>query len=300
MIHKPVLLQEVLSFLDPRPSENFIDATLGEGGHAKALLRKTSPDGMLLGIDRDSDQLMRARQELGEFQERLILIDDSFGNIKHIIETRPLLARFSWKAMVMDLGWSSAQLQKSRRGFSFLKEEPLDMRYDSKAPLSAADILNTWSYEKILSVLQEYGQERFSKRIAQAIIEARPDKRFETTVQLVEIIFKATPAWYHRRSIHCATKTFQALRIAVNNELEELKRGLEGGLSILAQEGIIAVISFHSLEDRIVKWFFRQNQTQGRGIILTKKPVVPSKTEVLFNPRGRSAKLRVFQKHEII
>jgi len=224
----------------------------------------------------------------------------SFAHIKRIVQQHLLLAGRSFKGILMDLGWSSAQLTQSGRGFTFLQEEPLDMRYDPTATLRASDIVNTWSEENIASTLKEYSQERFAWRIAHGITQARRDKPFKTNLQLVEVIRNATPRWYHERAIHPATKTFQSLRIAVNGELEALKEGLAGGLEIILSEGIIAVISFHSLEDRIVKLFFRQWYKEGRGMILTKKPVAPGKEEISANPRARSAKLRIFQKHEVL
>jgi len=287
MTHIPVLQKEVIDYLDPKPNENFIDATIGEGGHTAAILEKNKPNGKVLGIEIDPEIL-----EKFKFQDRLILVNDSYVNLKNIIE------KYNFgpiKGILFDLGMSSWHLEESGRGFSFQKDEPLDMRYDESlkfkvqsSKLTAEEILNKWRGEELEKILREYGQERFAQGIAKKIIETRRIRPIKTTFQLVEIIKRATPSWYHHQRIHFATKTFQALRITVNNELENIKKGLEEALDVLGKGGRLVVISFHSLEDRIVKNFFQERKIE----ILTKKPIRPSLEEIKTNKRSRSAKLR--------
>ena len=303
MTHIPVLQKEVIDYLDPKPNENFIDATIGEGGHTAAILEKNKPNGKVLGIEIDPEIL-----EKFKFQDRLILVNDSYLNLKEIVK------KYNFgpiKGILFDLGMSSWHLEESGRGFSFQKNEPLDMQYDESSKLTAEEILNKWREEELEKILREYGQERFAQGIAKKIIETRRIRPIKTTFQLVEIIKIATPSWYHHQRIHFATKTFQALRIAVNDELETIKKGLSEALDVLEKEGRLVVISFHSLEDRIVKNFFstfakgfglrldevglRPDEVGGqeRKIeILTKKPVRPSLEEIKTNKRSRSAKLR--------
>lgn len=311
-VHVPVLLKEVLEFLNPMPNENFIDACFGEGGHSAAILQRNKPSGKVLGIEIDPDltagfsifNTPGPRQAAGDspkgyLSNRLVLVNDSYINLKKIVEKhnfRPI------NGILFDLGMSTWHLEKSGRGFSFQKNEPLDMRYNiTSFQLSlkrcyqgtAADIVNHWSEEEIIKILREYGQERFAKRIAKKIIEQRKLKPIKTTFQLTAIIKKAVPGWYQRQRIHPATRTFQALRIAVNNELENLEKALFQALEILEPGARIVAISFHSGEDRIVKNFFRDQGKKKTLEILTKKPIIPTKKEIEINPCSRSAKLRV-------
>ena len=286
MIHIPVLQKEVIEHLEPKPNQNFIDCTIGEGGHTKAILEKNGPDGKVLGIEFDP---WLYKKLLTSKIDRLILVNDSFVNLKEIVRKEkfgPVLG------ILFDLGFSNWHLEESGRGFSFLKNEPLDMRYNPEDPLTAEKILNNWPEEEIEKILREYGEERFARRIARGIIEERKIKPIKTTFQLVEIVKQATPGWYHQRKIHPATRTFQALRITVNDELNNLKEALPQALEILKKGGKLAVISFHSLEDRIVKNFFREKLK-----VITKKPIRPSLKEIEINPRSRSARLRVGEKY---
>lgn len=287
-MHVPVLQEEVLKYLEPKPNENFIDATLGFGGHAKAILEKTAPRGKILGIEWDPFALENPKSEARnpKWKQRLILANDTYANLEQIVkkEKFPKIA-----GILFDLGLSSWQLEESKRGFSFQKNEVLDMRFNPEHGLDAKKILNFWSRFDIQSILKDYGEEQFAESIAKAIVEARKEKPIVRTFQLVEIIKQATPKWYHRKRIHPATKTFQALRIAANSELENLAAALPQAVSLLSPKGKLLVISFHSLEDRIVKKFFKQDQ---RLEILTKKPVTASEKEQRANPRSRSAKLR--------
>ncbi|MGB9959614.1 MAG: 16S rRNA (cytosine(1402)-N(4))-methyltransferase RsmH [Candidatus Bathyarchaeales archaeon] len=288
-MHFPVMKEEVIQYLNPKPCENFVDCTVGEGGHTMAILERTKPSGKVLGVDCDSTLLERLKLKIEgtDYDERLILVCDNFANLNAIVE-RHGFNRVS--GVLFDLGFSSWHLEESRRGFSFLRDEPLDMRYSPQQnTLTAEAILNYWSVKDIERVLRVYGEERFSRRIAEEIVRSRPLK---TTVDLVMTVERATPAWYHRRRIHFATKTFQALRIAVNSELESLEKALPQAVDIMESGGRLVVIAFHSLEDRIVKNFMRNKTKEGILKLLTKKPLRPSKEEVTKNPRSRSARLR--------
>ncbi|MDO8559270.1 MAG: 16S rRNA (cytosine(1402)-N(4))-methyltransferase RsmH [bacterium] len=276
MTHIPVLQEEVVKYLDPKPNENFIDCTVGEGGHASAILEKNGPKGKVLGIDKK----LRLKP-----RERLILAEDNFADLKNIIE------KYKFgpvHGILFDLGMSSWHLEESGRGFSFKRKEPLDMRFDAKGFLLTAEkIVNYWSKFEIEKILQDYGEEKKAERIAQRIIEARNLRPIANTLQLAEIIKKAGAF---------PQQTFQALRIAVNDELNNLSKALPQAVQILEPGGRLAVISFHSLEDRIVKKFFAARGEDPSFILLTKKPIVPDFGEIRANPRSRSAKLRAIKK----
>lgn len=271
MSHIPVLQKEVIEYLDPKHNENFIDCTVGEGGHSTAILERTAPRGKVLGID---------RQLRLQLKERLILAEDNFANLKDIVEKNKF-KRVS--GILFDLGISSWHLEESGRGFSFKKKEPLDMRYDAAERLTAEKIINYWSKTEIERIFREYGEERKAGRLAELIVAARKIKPIENTLQLKTVIEKAGAN---------LAQTFQALRIAVNDELDNLKKALPQAVEILEPGGRLAVISFHSLEDRIVKNFFKNPSFA----ILTKKPIRPSREELRDNPRSRSAMLRAIQK----
>ena len=292
-MHIPVLQNEVLKYLDPKPNQNFIDATIGEGGHSAAILEKNAPKGKVLGIELDPElyeklQAAKLKVKNEKLKNRLILVNDSFVNLKEIVKRERFLAV---SGILFDLGMSSWHLEESGRGFSFLKNEPLDMRYSPQNPLTAEKIVNYWSKSEMEKILREYGEERFAKKIAEKIIEARQSKPIKTTSQLVEIIKKAVLSRYRHQKIHFATRTFQALRITVNDELNNLEKALPQTLEILKPGGRLVVISFHSLEDRIVKNFYRDSSPE-KLKILTKKPIRPTPEEIKINPRARSAKLR--------
>lgn len=292
MAHEPVLLNESIKFLRPRDGKAFIDATIDGGGHARRILSEMSQKAVLAGIDRDGDMIRRLKKEF-KGDRRLKLAEGNFKNLKKLAK------KFSdsYDGILFDLGLSSVQLEDSGRGFSFLRDEPLIMTYEPNpkvGDLTAALIVNSWPEEEISKILWQYGEERFARGIAKEIMRERKKSKILATFHLVKIIKKATPVWYHRARIHPATKTFQALRIAVNDELEALREGLGQGWEILRPGGRMAVISFHSLEDRIVKNFFREKKDKAG--ILTKKPVVPNEAEKTLNPRSRSAKLRAARK----
>jgi 16S rRNA (cytosine1402-N4)-methyltransferase len=283
-IHQPVLLKETIDFLEVKENRNYVDCTFGEGGHALEILKRNGPRGKVLGIERDPIILKETKK-----RKRLILVNDSFANLKKIVERENFKNVFG---VLFDLGFSSWHLERSGRGFSFLRDEPLIMRYDGKEGLTAKEILNSWPEKEIEKIFREYGQERFAKRIAKEISVYRKLKSIKKTSQLVEIVKRATPVWYQKRKIHFATKVFQALRIAVNEELSNLEKALPQALEILEKGGRLVVISYHSLEDKIVKKFFKENFKKGHLKILTKKPLRPQKEEIKVNPRSRSAKLR--------
>ena len=292
MAHAPVLLNESIKFLRPDKGRAFIDATVDGGGHARAILSAMDKKAVLVGVDRDERMLARLEKELGK-DRRLKLV---CGNFRDLAKLAREFSGF-YDGIIFDLGLSSIQLESSGRGFSFRKDEPLYMTYEARPKvndLTAALIVNSWQEEEISKILWQYGEERFAKRIAKAIAEERKRAKILTTLHLARIIEKAVPLGYRRARIHPATRTFQALRIAVNDELESLKEGLNGAWKILKPKGRLVVISFHSLEDRIVKNFFREKKQEAE--ILTKKPVSPAREEVLKNPRARSAKLRAIQK----
>jgi 16S rRNA (cytosine1402-N4)-methyltransferase len=290
-MHIPVLLSEVIKLLDPKENENYIDATLGEGGHTLALLQKTSPAGKVLGIDLDPETLEIAHRKLHAFGDRLILANDNFKNLEAIIDEKKFK---EISGIIFDLGMSSRDVDEAGRGFSFMKDEPLLMNFGSDALLTAEQIVNNWPEDELEKILKLYGEERFARQIARGVVIARSDKPIKTTFDLVKIIENSVPGFYRHGRIHPATRTFQALRIAVNDELNTIQKGLEIALKIVSTGAKIAVISFHSLEDRIVKNFFRDHKDVLK--ILTKKPVTPAEVEILNNPRARSGKLRVAQK----
>ncbi len=288
-VHIPVLTKEVIKYLNPQPNQNFIDCTFGEGGHAEIILEKIAPEGKLLGIELDSKLYQKLQKKKKAFSDRLILVNDSFANLKKIIQEY----NFGHVGSVLfDFGISSWHLEKSKKGFSFKRNEPLDMRYNASNPLTAREIVNQWKESEIRNILEKYGEERFSKRIARKIVKERKKSSIETTYQLVNIIKKAVPARYQHGRLHFATRTFQALRIVVNEELENIKKGLKEGVEILEKEGRIGAISFHSLEDRIVKNFLKEKAKNNLLKILTKKPITPTQEEKKENPRSRSAKFR--------
>ncbi|HRY52410.1 MAG TPA: 16S rRNA (cytosine(1402)-N(4))-methyltransferase RsmH [Candidatus Portnoybacteria bacterium] len=297
MLHIPVLREELIEYLDPQPGDNFIDGTLGAAGHALAILDKTSPDGRLMGFDWDAESLARTKnkvlEESKDLAARIIFINDSYANLKEQVlknDFNPVAG------IVVDLGLSSDQLENSGRGFSFLKDEALDMRYSLEQELTAREILNHWGEQEIEKVLKEYGEEPFARRVAEEIVKNRKIRSILNTSELVAIVAKAIPQKFQHARIHFATRVFQALRIATNDELGNLQRFLPQALDVLVVGGKLAVISFHSLEDRIVKNFFRDQAKNGQVEVLTKKPITAQELEISSNPRSRSAKMRVIKK----
>jgi len=289
MNHIPVLLNEVIEYLNPQPNQNFVDCTFGFGGHTEAILEKIKPNGRVLGIEWDAEKVKN--QELGiRNQEGLKVVNDSYANLKTIIENENFQPV---NGILLDLGISSWEVDESKRGFSFQKDEPLDMRFSQNQGLTAKEIVNKWPEQDLAEIFKEYGQERFATNVARNICEVRQRHSIETTFQLVEIIRKSFPRSYKFPKAHFATRIFQALRIAVNSELDNLKKVLPQAIEILEKEGRVGVISFHSLEDAIVKRFFKEQQKNNKIKILTKKPIMPTLEEIKRNPRARSSKLRI-------
>jgi len=306
--HVPVMVEEVIKFLDPHSGETFVDCTVGGGGHAVEILKRIMPGGRLLGIDRDDEALRAATENLASFSNSVILVKGNFSNLETIARDASIEAA---DGILFDLGVSSRQLEAAERGFSFRYDAPLDMRMDATQQLTARELVNSLSERRLAELIQRYGEERWAKRIAKFIAERRRRRPLETTFDLVDVVLAAIPAGARSKSIHPATRTFMALRLAVNRELESLEQGLEAAIRLLRSGGRIVVLSYHSLEDRIVK------ETFGRHLgrctcpsslpvcacgakkdieILTKRPVVPSDEELKANPRARSAKLRAARK----
>lgn len=295
-MHHSVLLQEVINTLDIKDNDVVFDATFGGGGHSRAIAEILGPEGVLIGIDTDSSALESQKKLLDIYACTVYLKQSNFRNLDTVLEELNIK---EVNKFVFDLGFSSTQLEDSGRGLSFQKDEPLLMTLSdsmTEETLTAKRIVNEWEEDQIETIIRGYGEESFSKRIAKAIVEARKEKEIETTMQLKDIITNATPSWYQKRRINPATKTFQALRIAVNDEIEAVKEGLLKAFSFLNPGGRIAVITFHSIEDRAVKRTFQVWKKDGLGRQEPKKPIVPDKEEVKKNPRARSAKLRTFIK----
>lgn len=293
MQHIPVLQQEVLKILEPKSGQNFIDCTLGYAGHAQLILEVTSPDGKLLGIDQDEEAITEAEKHLTEFKNRFQIEHANFTELGLLVRHWPVE---HIDGILIDLGPSTVQLTDDR-GFSFRKDAPLDMRMNPNSQrTTAADIINKFSEHDIAKILSELGEEYFSRQIAHKIIETRNHQPIRTTSQLVEIVKTATPPSYRfNKKLHFATATFRALRMAVNNELENLKSILPQAVQVLSPGGRIGIISFHSLEDRIVKQFLRDNEHLE---VLTPKPITALDEEIEANPAARSAKLRIAIKKE--
>lgn len=295
MDHKPVLLNEVIKTLDPRPGEFFVDGTLGEGGHALEIIKRIGRRGKFIGIDLDKESIERFKEKIDDISEKvkpkIILIQGNFADIKKFLKKKKL---GKINGLLLDLGFSSHQLE-SVQGLSFSRNKPLIMRYDKDfSGLTAARVVNEYDEKKLAEIFKRYGEEKFAKRIAQGIAKERRKKPIRTAFDLVEIVKKYTPARYPRR-IHPATRVFLALRMFVNKELDNLEKVLSSVPDITKKNARIAVISFNSLEDRIVKTYFKNFYKEGKAEILTKKPITPSKREILENPRSRSAKLRVIK-----
>ncbi|MDX1412414.1 MAG: 16S rRNA (cytosine(1402)-N(4))-methyltransferase RsmH [Nitrospirales bacterium] len=289
--HVPVLLEEVLFWLHPKAGGRYVDCTLGTGKTALSILRRSDSPSYLLGIDRDPKALEMSRRTLAEFKAVVHLKQGSFSCLKQMAISEGMR---KVDGILFDLGVSSPQLTAPDRGFSFSNDGPLDMRMDQTRGQTAAEFLQSISESELERILREFGEERFAKRIARAIVRFRRTQAIQTTGQLSSIIQKSIPASYRYGRLHYATRTFQAIRIALNQELEILPSAIQDAVDLLAPRGRICTISFHSLEDRIVKQTFRALATKPEPVltILTKKPVTPTSHEKRANPRSRSAKLR--------
>jgi len=290
-MHIPVLLKEVIKYLNPKAGENFIDCTTGKGGHSFAIL-KENVFGKVLAIDLDKESIKFLKSKN---KDRLFLVNDNFKNLKRVVEKYNF---YPVNGILFDLGLSSLQLEERGKGFSFQKDEPLDMRFNEDQEITAKEIVNKFNLQKLEEIFRDYGEERFSRRIAKRIIEQRKIKPIKSSLELKKIIRQAIPFEKTGRgkTNRVLARIFQALRIEVNQELENLKQGLIQSIDILSPNGRLVVISFHSLEDRIVKHFFREQKDEKRVKILTKKPITPQIEEVQKNFRARSAKLRAIIK----
>ncbi len=289
-IHTSVLLAETLDFINPTSGGVYVDGTLGLGGHSESILERSGPDGKVIAFEWDESAIERARTRLLPYKTRLKIIRRNFAEISEGLEEVKVT---EIDGLLIDVGLSSLQLDMGERGFSFQRDEILDMRMDNRQAITAQSVLATCSQTELADIFFYYGEERQARPIASAIVEYRAEKAIETTKQLVSIITRAVPKRFHPKKIHGATKVFQALRIAVNTELENLAKILEDGVRFLKPGARFCVISFHSLEDRIVKAKFKNNEDLE---LLTAKAVMPSSEEIAVNKRSRSARLRVAQK----
>ncbi|QXM05806.1 16S rRNA (cytosine(1402)-N(4))-methyltransferase RsmH [Crassaminicella indica] len=306
--HISVLLEETIENLDIKPHGIYVDGTLGGGGHASKICESLEKDGLLVGIDQDQDALDAAKKRLEKYTNQKIFVHSNFSNIKNVLES---LNIDGIDGIILDLGVSSYQLDEGSRGFSYMQDAPLDMRMDRRNDFCAKDVVNGYTEDELTRIIKEYGEERWAKRIAHFIVNERKKKTIETTKELVEIIKSAIPAAARRDGPHPAKRTFQAIRIEVNNELGIIEQTIRDVSEKLNSGGRICIITFHSLEDRIVKNTFKDLSTAckcppelpicqcgGKAVLkrITKKPILPSDLEIEMNPRSRSAKLRVAQK----
>ena len=306
--HISVLLNESVELMNPRPGEIFVDGTLGGAGHSLAFLGRLLPGGTLVGIDQDTVALRNAEEKLNAYKNNIVLVHDNFSNIKEIIEER-----FSQgvDGIFLDIGVSSPQIDNPERGFSYMHDAPLDMRMNRDQEKDASYIVNSYSEEELHRIIRKYGEENWAKRIAEFITDKRKEKKIETTGELVKIIEAAIPKAAREKGSHPSKRTFQALRIEVNKELEVLEKAIDDSMKVLKSGGRLGIITFHSLEDRIVKEKFNYFEKdcicppefpicncdkKKEAKVLTRKPVVPSKKEIEMNSRAKSAKLRVIIK----
>lgn len=294
-IHKSVLLKETIDGLNLKDGDLVLDMTFGGGGHSLEILIRY-PFTKVIAIDQDSGAWDRAKEKFRGFESRITFVNGNFRNILSALEKMNIKAV---DGVILDLGLSSDQLDNLGRGFSFLRDEPLLMTMKEvvdESDITALDVVNTWEEGSLADIIFGYGEEKYATRIAKNIINERKNKKIETTFELVRIIENSVPSFYRKSKIHPATKTFQAIRIAVNDELNALKDGLNSAFEVLNKEKRMAVISFHSLEDRIVKNFFRKKKDLDEVILINKKPLVAGEEELKENKRARSAKLRILQK----
>ena len=296
-MHRPVMLEEVLAWLKPRSGGIYLDGTIGAGGHGRAILEASGPDGRIIGLDRDAAAVASARENLAPFGDRALIMQADYKEAAAVLRN---VAPSGVDGALLDLGVSSMQLDQAARGFSFMAEGPLDMRMDQRDSLTAADLVNRLPEQELTRMLFEYGEERYARRIARAIIRRRERDPILTTLALVDVLRGTVPPPYLHGRLHFATRTFQALRIAVNHELEDLGTSLRHAAGLLRPGGRLVVLSFHSLEDRIVKHTFRALAAgeDAEFAVLTKRPLAPSERECAENPRARSAKLRVLEHME--
>ena len=309
--HKSVLLQESIAALNIKPDGIYVDGTLGGGGHSYEICKQLSAGGRLIGIDQDAAAITAAKVRLGEFGDKVTIIRSNYCDMKKELAAIDIAAV---DGIILDLGVSSYQLDTVDRGFTYRDDAPLDMRMDQRQSMTAKDIVNEYSEMELYRIIRDYGEDQFAKNIAKHIVSARQSNIIETTGELIQIIKAAIPMKVRAVGGHPAKKTFQAIRIELNRELEVLKNSLEEMIHLLKEDGRICVITFHSLEDRIVKNIFRNNQDpcicpkdfpvcvcgkQPKGRVITRKPIVPGTEELNENSRAKSSKLRVFERHGV-
>ena len=307
--HKSVLLDETIESLDIKPDGIYVDGTLGGGGHASEVCRRLGDKGRFIGIDQDADAIAAASERLKEFGDKVTIVRSNYENVDEVLKE---LGISQVDGIYLDLGVSSYQLDTAERGFTYREDDaPLDMRMDQRNEMTAKDIVNTYSESELFHIIKNYGEDRFAKNIAKHIVRARQEKEIETTGELIEITKAAIPAKVRATGGHPAKRTFQAIRIELNKELEVLENSIDKMTDLLAPGGRLSIITFHSLEDRIVKNRFRINENpctcppdfpvcmcgkKSKGRVVTRKPILPSEEELSENKRSKSAKLRVFEK----
>ena len=306
--HISVLLDETIDGLDIKPDGIYVDGTLGGGGHSYEILKRLSPKGRLIGIDQDGEALKAAGERLKEFENQITLVRSNYCEIDKVLKE---LNVEKVDGILLDIGVSSYKLDNLERGFSYKSDAPLDMRMDTRQELTAADVVNTYSENELFKIIKDYGEDKFAKNIAKHIVLARKEKPLETTKELSEVIKRAIPMKVQAKGGHPAKKTFQAIRIEVNQELTVLKESIDKMIDLLKPNGRICIITFHSLEDRIVKTKFRENENpctcppnfpvcvcgkKSKGKVITRKPIIPSEDEIEENKRAKSSKLRIFER----
>lgn len=306
--HKSVLLNETVDNLNVRPGGIYVDGTLGGGGHSYEIARRLQGKGRLIGIDQDEDAIKAAGQRLEEFGDLVTIVRDNYCNIKAVLDS---LNIEKVDGIMLDLGVSSYQLDTAQRGFSYMEDAPLDMRMDKRQQITAEDIVNDYSEMELFHIIRDYGEDKFAKNIAKHIVREREKKHIRTTLELAEIIKGAIPMKVRVNGGHPAKRTFQAIRIELNKELEVLKNSIDTMIDLLNEDGRLCIITFHSLEDRIVKIGFRRNENPctcppdfpvcvcgnvSKGKVITRKPILPSDDEIEENKRSKSSKLRVFER----
>lgn len=306
--HISVLLDETIDGLDIKPDGIYVDGTLGGGGHSYEILRRLSPKGRLIGIDQDGEALKAAGERLKKFENQITLVRSNYCEIDKVLKE---LNVEKVDGILLDIGVSSYQLDNLERGFSYKSDAPLDMRMDTRQELTAADVVNTYSENELFKIIKDYGEDKFAKNIAKHIVLARKEKPLETTKELSEVIKRVIPMKVQAKGGHPAKKTFQAIRIEVNQELTVLKESIDKMIDLLKPNGRICIITFHSLEDRIVKTKFRENENpctcppnfpvcvcgkKSKGKVITRKPIIPSEDEIEENKRAKSSKLRIFER----
>ena len=306
--HISVLLDETIDGLDIKPDGIYVDGTLGGGGHSYEILRRLSPKGRLIGIDQDGEALKAAGERLKKFENQITLVRSNYCEIDKVLKE---LNVEKVDGILLDIGVSSYQLDNLERGFSYKSDAPLDMRMDTRQELTAADVVNTYSENELFKIIKDYGEDKLAKNIGKHIVLARKEKPLETTKELSEVIKRAIPMKVQAKGGHPAKKTFQAIRIEVNQELTVLKESIDKMIDLLKPNGRICIITFHSLEDRIVKTKFRENENpctcppnfpvcvcgkKSKGKVITRKPIIPSEDEIEENKRAKSSKLRIFER----